>query len=191
MNKVYNKRIQVLNSASRALMPKLLYHNFRHAKDVFSVVGNYAALTGLNESDIMLLESAALLHDIVMIPVRTDNEEKSAEFAQRFLPNIGYSESEVERIGKLILATKVPQRPNDYLEQLICDADLDNFGREDFFEIGSRFRRELGLKEDDKWNQGILKLLKGHRYHTEVARALRDTGKEENLRRIENIVGRG
>ena len=32
-------------------------------------------------------------------------------------------------------ATKIPQTPLTKLEEIICDADLDYLGREDFFEI--------------------------------------------------------
>ena len=40
--------------------------------------------------------------------------------------------------SQLILATKVPQKPKNKLEKIICDADLDYLGREDFDNISDK-----------------------------------------------------
>ena len=65
------------------------------------------------------------------------------EYAQKFLPEYGYSKIQIEKISQLILATKVPQNPKNKLEKIICDADLDYLGREDFIYISDNFFREL------------------------------------------------
>ena len=117
-----------------------------------------------------------------------DNEEKSAEFAEVYLPLILYTPLKIQTIKSLVLATKMPQNPNNYLEQLLCDADLDNLGRLDFFELGEKVRIELGIPDNEKWYEQQLKFLTNHQYHTDVARTLRDSGKEANVKKLEKMI---
>ena len=48
-----------------------------------------------------------------------------------------------EQICGMIMATKIPQSPKNYLEQILCDADLDYLGRDDFYDIGGTLFKEL------------------------------------------------
>lgn len=180
--KEYQKKIETLICISRELMPKLPYHNFEHAISVCSAASTLALLSGINHEDIFLLKTAALLHDI------RNNEERSAEFARQYLPKIGYSCDQSERVGKLILATKMPQNPNGFLEQALCDADLDNLGRPNLFELGEKLRLELELPHNKKWYKQQIQFLRNHKYHTEIAKKLRDSGKAKNIQRLENMM---
>lgn len=184
----YQKKIETITSVAGELMPKLPYHNFRHAIDVYAAANTLALLGEVNYEDRFLLKTSALLHDIIVVPGLKDNEERSAEFARQYLPKIGYSSDQTEKVGRLILATKMPQNPNGFLEQVLCDADLDNLGRPDFFELGEKVRAELGLPNNEKWYQIQMQFLKNHQYHTEVARKLRNPGKVANIQRLETML---
>lgn len=184
----YQKKIETLTCVAGELMPKLPYHNFGHAIDVYSAANTLALLGKVSYEDRFLLETAALLHDIIVVPGLRDNEERSAEFARQYLPKIGYSSDKAEKVGKLVLATKIPQNPNGLLEQVLCDADLDNLGRPDFFELGEKVRLEFGLPDNEKWYQQQIRFLKNHQYHTEIARKLRDSGKAANIQRLEKML---
>jgi len=187
--KEQQRKIETLIYVVRDLMPKLPYHNFSHAIDVYSAVNTFAFLDGVNNEDRFLLKTSALLHDVIFVPGSKDNEERSAEFARQYLPKIGYSSEQTQRVGQLILATKMPQNPRDYLECLLCDADLNNLGREVFFELGEKLRLELGLPEGVKWYQQQLGFLQGHEYHTEIARKLRNSGKATNIQKLKKMLG--
>ena len=56
----------------------------------------------------------------------------------------------------MIMATKIPQTPTNQLDKILCDADLDYLGRDDFFEIGNRLfaeMKERGFIESEReWN---------------------------------------
>lgn len=184
----YQKKIETLTCVVRELMPKLPYHNLRHAIDVYSAANTLASLSKQGYENRFLLKTAALLHDIIVVPGSKYNEEKSVEFAEQYLPQIGYSAGQTQTIGKLILATKMPQNPVSFLEQILCDADLDNLGRPDFFELGEKVRIELGLGDTRKWYQQQLQFLRNHQYHTEVAKRLRDSGKAANMQRLEKML---
>lgn len=186
--KEQQRKIETLTYVARDLMPKLPYHNFSHAIDVYSAVNTFALLDSVSNEDRFLLKTAALLHDIIVVPGTKDNEERSAEFARQYLPKIKYSSEQTQRIAQLIIATKMPQNPQDYLERLLCDADLDNLGREDFLELGEKVRLELDLPEGNIWYQQQLGFLKGHKYHTEIARKLKDSGKATNIQKLEKML---
>ena len=182
------KKIETLMYVARDLCPKLPYHNYRHTMDVYSAVNTYVSSNGFSSEEGFLLKTAALLHDIIVVPGSKDNEEKSAEFARQYLPKIGYSHKQSQKVGELILATKMPQDPHNYLERLLCDADLDNLGRTDFLELGEKVRSEIGLPEGENWYKQQLGFLKSHQYHTEIARKLRDSGKVVNIQRLEKML---
>ena len=186
--KDHQKKIETLIRVAKASMPKLPYHNFSHAIGVYSAVNALALLGNVEYEDRFLLRTAALLHDIIVVPGRKDNEERSSEFAINYLPQIGYSQEQAQSVGKLILATKIPQNPGDYLERLLCDADLDNLGRSDFLEQGEKIRIEIGLLNSNEWYHQQLGFLKGHKYHTNIAKRLRNSGKATNIQKLEKML---
>ncbi len=186
MNKTHD--IENITMMTATLMSKLPYHNFNHALDVYTAVQTLGTMENVSKEEMFILENGALLHDIIMIPARVDNEEKSAEFAQRYLPILKYPQKYIEKVSKLILATKMPTKPNTLLEKIICDADTDNLGREDFFYKGEQVREELGVTDMKKWYENQIKFLEGHRYYTESAKTLRDATKQKNIEKIYDIL---
>ena len=95
-------------------------------------------------------------------------------------------------IGDIILASQVPQNPKSKLEELLCDADLDYLGRDDFFILAAKLQlewRRLKVKDIpfDEWLLFEKGFLAEHKYFTKQARELRDKGKQDNLDQIKNI----
>lgn len=176
---------------SQRLMPKLAYHNSRHVEDVYTAVSVLSNMERISVEERFLLKTAALLHDIILVPGNKDNEERSVEFAEIYLPKaeFGYSVNQIDLISNMILATKMPQKPIDLFGRIICDADLDNLGRPDFFDLGEKVREELNIPGGEKWQRGQLGFLKGHSYWTESAKKLRDSGKAENIEKLEYLLG--
>ena len=88
----------------------------------------------------------------------------------------------------MILATKIPQSPMTLLEKILCDADLDYLGRDDFYQIGNKLHEEMrngGLIETEReWNLIQKTFLESHRYHTKFARANRENKKGQHLQEI-------
>ena len=60
--------------------------------------------------------------------VYKDHEETGVEIAGAILPHFDYTEEQIQKINELIMVTKLPPRPKNLLEQIICDADLDYLG---------------------------------------------------------------
>ena len=180
------------------LDPRLSYHSLAHTRDdVVPAVSRLALLAGVSPAERLLLETAALYHDIGFIVARLGHESISARIAAATLPDFGFSQSQVGTINDLILATKVPQSPQTFLGALLCDADLDSLGREDFFTLSGRLHRELGAYSQPltaaEWYATQLHFLQSHTYLTPAAAQLRNAGKQKNIaavkKRLEKLSG--
>src|SRR5690242_6930177 len=115
----------------------LSYHNTGHTLDVLKQALNIAADEGItSRTDLLLLQTSALYHDVGFIEAYNGHEEKSCEVAQHELAGFGFTGDQIDIICGIIRATKIPQSPNTILEMILCDADLDYLGRTDFFTIG-------------------------------------------------------
>src|SRR5688572_18918340 len=141
-------KTHVMDRLRRELPPGLYYHGIHHTRDdVLPAVERLAKLAALADEDKLLLMTAALYHDVGYIDRRYGHETRSGEIARIELPQFGYTHLQCERIASLILATHFPQSPNedDSLAKLLCDADMDSLGRDDFFVTSERLRYELRL----------------------------------------------
>ena len=171
-----------------AKMPKLPYHNTSHVHDVITSAMVIAEHERVINDDIELLRLAALLHDIGFIQSAKDHEESGAQMAKEVLPTFGLNNDQIKIIENMILATRLPQSPTTQLEKILCDADLDYLGREDFYEIGNRLYLELkeqgAVETEREWNIMQRTFLQSHRYHTEFARQNREGHKQKRLKEI-------
>jgi TolB-like protein/Tfp pilus assembly protein PilF len=169
-------------------MPKLPYHNTAHVADVLAAAMLIAGDQKINSDDVKLLRLAALLHDIGFIQSGKDHEATGAAMARKLLPEFGLSASDIDIIANMILATRLPQTPTILLEKILCDADLDYLGRDDFYEIGGKLFVELKEQEivetEREWNIMQRTFLQSHRYHTSFGQTNREQRKQERLQEI-------
>ena len=97
-------------------------------------------------------------------------------------------------IVELIHVTEIPHRPINKLQEIICDADLDYLGRDDFEEIADRLRKELRemnkIDSDRKWDEIQIKFLENHNYFTQTAIELRQKIKESNIQLVRDRLER-
>ncbi|AYL94882.1 HD domain-containing protein [Mucilaginibacter celer] len=164
------------------------YHNADHALDVYAAAKQLAAGEGISEHDTQLLLTAAYYHDSGFLFGQADHETGSCKNARQYLPDFGYNEDEIDHVCDIIMATKIPQNPHNHLGQIICDADLDYLGRNDFFILSKRLFSELvitdHLESEQAWDKQQVKFLQNHRYFTQTALRLRDKCKNEHLTAI-------
>jgi predicted metal-dependent HD superfamily phosphohydrolase len=183
----------VFERLAHDLPSELRYHSIRHTcSDVLPAVERLAALAGVNGDALLLLRTAVLYHDMGYMEQYTNNEPIGVRIAQETLPDFGYSPDQIEAVVGMIMATRMPQAPQNFLEALVCDADLDSLGREDYLDTSHDLHAELiaygaSISLAD-WYRRQLKFLSDHTYFTEVARELRDAGKCENIRRLETLL---
>ena len=86
------------------------------------------------------------------------------------------------------MATKIPQSPKNNLEQIICDADLDYLGRDDYALNSNNLLQEIELTKKlnvKEWLQIQEKFLKAHAYFTPTSQQLRNKSKQLTLLNIQ------
>lgn len=169
------------------------YHDANHTlhptRGVVAVANNLAIVEKVSEKDRELILTAAYFHDTGYIREYGHNEPIAARMAGRILRLIGYRADEIDTIKNLILSTDLRRGPQNHLEKILCDADLDNLGREDFFELDNKLRegrrvRGLDVNDDAKWYRGTLEIMKKYPYHTETQKKLRETGRQNNIKAL-------
>jgi uncharacterized protein len=134
----------VLGRLERDLPPDLPYHGIHHTRDdVLPAVERLMELTGVGGEAKLLLRVAALYHDIGYVEQYAQNERIAVRIAEETLPGFGFSAAQIKAIAEIIMATQMPQAPSGLLARLMCDADLDALGRDDYMETALRLRAEL------------------------------------------------
>jgi HD superfamily phosphodiesterase len=193
----FHERIALLQKHIAGVLTKLpdylTYHNANHTMDVLNQSLQIARAEGVtDEWELWLLRTAALLHDIGFTQTYGGHEEKSCEITASLLPLYDYTPSEIGYIQSLIMGTKIPQTPPDKLGSILCDADLDYLGRDDFWPIAEGLRKEW-LHEKiivthDQWMQVQIRFLNSHTYFTDYSRKYREPLKQIHLKALENAV---
>jgi predicted metal-dependent HD superfamily phosphohydrolase len=182
----------IIDKLRTGLRPELLYHSIEHTLDVYESSLRLAKAEGLDAHTLSLLKTAALIHDAGMLKTYQGHEEASIELAELWLPHYGYASADIDSIARMIMATKLPQFATMPAERILCDADLDYLGRDDFFLISHRLRLEwmrLNVRQTSlrEWYRFQIEFLEGHNYFCLTARNTRQQGKEENIRLIREI----
>jgi predicted metal-dependent HD superfamily phosphohydrolase len=171
-------------------------HTLHPTKGVVAAANRIAIAENISELDRELLIAAAYFHDTGYIREYEKNEPIAARMAGRILKLIGYKPNEIVKVQKMILSTDLEREPKTHLEKILCDADLDHFGREDFFKLDGKIRegrrsRGIDVSDDAKWYRGTLEILITHEYYTESQKKLREEEKQKNtqrlLKKLENI----
>lgn len=197
-NALFQTRYQLLHLADlneyvfdwleKKLPKNLYYHNTRHTQDVVLRVREIGELEGVSEEDLLILQTAALLHDSGHIISYDEHERLGADVAYQLLPNFGYSHAQIERVVRLIMATKMPVHPTNLLECIICDADLDYLGRLDYASGAHNLYRELrerGLVGDEaEWVGKQIEFINRHQYYTVSAQQRRELPKQQQLKEL-------
>lgn len=100
-------------------------------------------------------------HDIVYNSLKSDNEEKSAELAEKRMKQIAVSIDTIELCKNQILATKSHIKSNDSDTNYFTDADLSVLGQnwETYSLYYKNVREEYSIYPDFVYNPGRKKVL--------------------------------
>jgi len=178
----------IFKKLENELPSSLSYHTVQHVRDVYDCADRIGREEGVTDHDLQLLLTAAAFHDSGFIHLRTGHEEESCRIALNVLPFYHYTDDDIEKICGMIMATRLPQSPQNHLEQILADADLDYLGRDDFFTIGDKLFKELldaGIvKDHNEWNRVQLSFMENHCYFTPTAAAQRKEKKDDNIKKV-------
>ena len=182
-----------LKRLERELPASLTYHCLAHTRDdVVPAIERLALLEGIDGENLLLLRIAATYHDLGYIEQAQGHEATAVRIVSEVLPGFGYSPEQIDIISGIILATRIPQDPRTHLQEIMADADLDLFGRDDFWPLNRALRAELEARDrpmtDKEWYGDQLALLQAHRYFTASARTLRQEPKQRHLDEMADLL---
>jgi uncharacterized protein len=185
-------KIFIINWLNSDLSPMLSYHGLHHTLDVLEVTDELCEMEGIDEENATLLRTAALFHDSGFLINNKEHELLGCQIVREKLPDFGYNHEQIEKICAMIMATKIPQSPQNHLEQILCDADLDYLGRDDFYRIGETLFHELKsyhvLQDEKVWNRIQVGFLENHRFFTKTNVARRNPKKGQHLSQLKALV---
>ena len=172
---------------------QLYYHDFQHSRDVADAVVEIGKATKLSDPELETVVIAAWFHDTGYLMGMENHEVQSKNIATDFLRSQGVDEKKIADVAGCIIATKMPQRPTNIMEAVICDADLHHLSSEEFFTKSELLRKELSVGrnreiKDTKWFKKSLKFLKEHNFFTPYARENLLPVKEQNVKRLKALV---
>lgn len=181
-------REKVLSNLAANLPKKLTYHALDHTLDVLNVCNQYIRRDKLPEKERYLLRVGAIVHDMGFLKGSTNHEEVGAAMAEIILKDLGVNPEEIDQVKGLVMATKIPQNPQNHLQRIICDADLDYLGRKDYPEVSQKLFQELKnmdvVSNAEQWKELQINFLQAHHYHTPFAIKNREPIKQSWLKKL-------
>lgn len=166
-----------------------VFHDLIHTKNVVEAVIEIGLGCNLDERELNLLQLAAWFHDSGYDQGAEGHEERSCRYAVNFLSKYGVPEQDLDVITRCIMATKLPFKPKDLLEEIICDADLSHLGKKIYWDRCGRLRQEALLARnivmsEPEWVSFELEFMNNHRYFTQVAEELYNERKLKHINQL-------
>jgi uncharacterized protein len=178
----------VINMLKEKLPANYYYHNYEHTLYVQDKVFEICKYEKCTATEIELLNTAALWHDTGYIHTYYGHEEASCVLAKKHLPNYGFSKNDIVRIGGMIMATKILQKPQNRLEEILADADLEYLGTNSAAEKADLLFREMKslspTLNQAVWNKMQIAFLETHHYFTPYCKIYKNSLKEVYLKKL-------
>jgi uncharacterized protein len=168
---------KILKLLRTGLDPRLTYHCLEHTIDVLKQAERIADAEKITDKRLrQLLRIAALFHDTGFLRTYKGHEEESCVIMLEHIDEGVINDKEIELIKGMIMATKIPQSPSTLAEKIICDADLDYLGRDDFEKISNNLKEEFlvygVIKNETEWDRLQVSFFNNHHFFTNTS--LRD-----------------
>jgi hypothetical protein len=178
----------ILSKLEAELNKNLYFHNFEYARHLYEYSGLLAKAADLDLEETLFIRTSALLLNVGFTTGYENQENKSAEYARKILPEYNYSEKQITVISNLILSSKWPPEPKNLLEMVLYDIKMEYIGRADF----TRLYKLLFLEQNQymksvdvlEFKRKQLDIVKQYQFFTESARRLREIPFEDQLNRI-------
>ena len=179
----------VLKILSDELPEECVFHSPEHTLDVYNYALVVGRESGFSENELNCLGVSALFHDIGYTVSHDEHEIISVAKATEFLSSMDVNKDDIEQVKRAILATKVPQKPEDRVSEALCDADLLHLALNDYFERMEKLRLEWKLSgrldlTEQEFHENSIKFFGQHHYHTKYGRQILAPKKDITLSRI-------
>jgi predicted metal-dependent HD superfamily phosphohydrolase len=165
--------------------PGRFYHTLEHIENVLLAVDNLAG----HAKDPNRVRLAAWLHDVIYDSRASDNEERSADYAEQLCAQVSIPVG--RKVAALILTTKSHEGHGDPDAQVLIDADLAilGAGEAEYRTYAEQIRLEYGWVADADYRQGRCQVLSKFLKRPRIYHLLHDL-EDAARRNIANEIGR-
>ena len=187
MSTILTKVSEYITKLQTEKLPQgCIYHNITHTEEVVEAVKEIGSNSGLTEEQMEMVLLAAWFHDAGLVNDFQKHEEQSAQIAKEYLLGQKYPEEKINIVVTNIMATKMPQKPQNLMEEVLCDADLAHLGKKGYNSKTELLRIEWekiqGVKYSDvEWYKANIDFITNNSFHTDYAK------KNFEERRISNL----
>jgi len=175
------------------LAKNYIYHSFSHTLEVCQNAKHIGLKEELSVKDCNLAQLAAIMHDTGYVKGSKNHELRSAQFASQYMLSQGFNQESIGLVRQAILATQIPQHPDNKLSSVVCDADLMYLAADDFFTQAELLRQEWNQTgqrnyEPDHFMKISHKFFEDHNYHTNYGKEMLTSGKLRNQKKINQMI---
>jgi predicted metal-dependent HD superfamily phosphohydrolase len=141
--------------SKRYAEPSRYYHTLDHVQNVLETVVSL----GVRACNLNAVKLAAWLHDVIYDSKASDNEEKSAAYAERLCQELSIPVGPL--VASLILKTKTHVAGDEADAQVLLDADLAILGasKADYQAYAQTIRLEYGWVTEPEFRKGRRQVL--------------------------------
>ncbi|WP_294674955.1 hypothetical protein [uncultured Fluviicola sp.] len=134
------------------------YHSLSHLENVFLRLKEVREL--ISDWDVVLF--SLFYHDVIYDVEKPDNEEQSADLAEKRLLQLQVPVARIQKCREQILATKNHDFHSDRDTNYFTDADLSILGQdwETYLAYAENVRKEYAVFPDAVYNPGRTRVLK-------------------------------
>lgn len=172
---------------------ELPFHNIQHTESVVSNVATICRSVSMSPDETEPLLLAAWFHDTGFIDSYKGHEARSCEIARSFLKKEGYETEKLSIVISCIMATELPQSPNNLEQGILCDADLFHLGSVDYFYWQTLLRKEWEVAvhkvfDDKEWYELNLDFLSDHKFQTPYGLNVLSAIERNNQKRLIHLI---
>jgi len=171
------------------LPDQLHFHKLEYARKVYSQAFLLCRAEEVEQEDRLLIRTAALMLYTGLTQAYANYENRSSVIARDILSEFDYSESQIDKICNLILATKLPFQPNNKMEKILIDTKMEYIGRPEYPEQIKLLHQEMveaGVNlNGQQFKKQQLELLYTFDFFTVAARRLREVSGEDQRTSLE------
>jgi len=180
---------RVFETILPGLPDNLHFHSLEYARKVYNQSFLLCRAEEVEQEDRLLVRTAALMLYTGLTQSYANFENRSSVITRDILPHYHYSETQIDKICNLIMATKLPFQPNNILEKILIDTKMEFIGRPDYpaqIKLLYQEMLESGAKlNGQQFKKQQLELLYTFDFFTIAARRLREVPGEEQQSALE------
>lgn len=169
------------------------YHNLAHTEAVVENAKLIGTQEKLNEHEMNMLLISAWFHDTGYAISYSDHEKESARIAENFLSDKKVEKDIIKEVSSNIEATKFPHHPKTKLAGILCDADFMHLGKDNYFELAEKLRKEQSIIQKEKikksaFNKKSLEVFIRHSYFSNYCLQNCTDKKNDNLQKLKEKI---